>query len=158
MREIKFRGKRIDGGGWVFGSLKRYLDHERVFAILEEVEGGSVYSVIPETIGQFTGLKDKARKEIYEGDLYIGERGYMPSRGYKKKSYPERIKVICVVEWSVYDAGWRGKEIGPIKEHMEADKNAPYDYYHTSLSGSPKGVCSWLEVVGNIYENKELIK
>lgn len=107
---------------------------------------------------QYTGLKDKNGKEIYEGDIYLAERSYMPSRGHKRKGYPDRIKVICVVEWSVYDAGWHPREISPIKEHIEYDKNTPYHYFHTSLSGSPKGNADWIEVIGNIHDNPELLK
>lgn len=158
MRDIKFRGKKIDGGAWVFGSLKKYIDHPMIYAILEEIEAGSVYSVDPETVGQYTGLKDKEGKEIYEGDIYLAERSYMPSRGHKRKGYPDRIKVICVVEWSIYDAGWRAKEISPIKEHIEYDKNAPYHYYHTSLSGASDGNADWIEVIANIHDNPELLK
>lgn len=106
---------------------------------------------------QYTGLKDKNVKEIYDGDIYLATRSYMPSRGYKKKGYPNKITVICVVEWSVYDAGWRCKEISPIIEHIEFDKNAPYHYYQTSLGGNSKGNADWIEVIGNIYENPELI-
>lgn len=106
---------------------------------------------------QYAELIDKNKKEIYQGDIYLAERSYMPSRGHKRKGYPDRIKVICVVEWSVYDAGWCAKEISPIKEHIEYDKNAPYHYYHTSLSGAFDGNADWIEVIGNIYENPELI-
>lgn len=100
---------------------------------------------------------DKNKKPIYEGDIYLAQRSYMPSRGHKRKGYPDRIKVICVVEWSTYDAGWRDKEISPVKEHVVFDKNCPYHYYHTSLSGDSDGNCDWIEVIGNIHENPELI-
>ncbi len=158
MRDIKFRAKSIHPDGeWKFGSLKRYIDHGKV-SIMEEVEGGHMWLIDPATVGQHTGLKDKNGKEIYEGDVYLADRSYMPSRGHLRKGYPERIKVICVVEWSVYDAGWRDREIGPIEEHKEFDKHTPYHYYHTSLSGSQDGNAEWMEVIGNIHDNPELIK
>lgn len=108
-------------------------------------------------ITQFTGLKDKNGKEIYEGDIYLAHRSYMPGRWHKRKGYPDRITVICVVEWSIYNAGWEPKEISPIKEHIEFEKNCPYYYYNTSLMGAQDGNADWIEVIGNIYENPELI-
>ena len=68
-RETKFRGKRADNGEWVYGDLIRYSENE--YKILESfyrqwdiLEGG--YDVIPESVGEYTGLKDK---EIWEGDV-----------------------------------------------------------------------------------------
>jgi len=163
MRGILFRGKRIDNQEWAYGAL--IMSQSKCYILLSVTDhikrdDYEVYmvEVIPETVGQYTGLKDKNGKDIYEGDVYIAERSFMPSRGHLRKGYPRIIKVICVVEWSIYDAGWRDKEIGPIPEHREFDKNCPYHYFHTSLSGSTTGKADWMEVVGNIHDNPEYLK
>jgi uncharacterized phage protein (TIGR01671 family) len=156
MREIKFRAKRSGINEWVIGLLVIGVFGDKLMQREDKI-GDDMVLIDPETLGQYTGLKDKNGKEIYEGDIYIAERSYMPSRGHKRKGYPNRIKVICVAEWSIYDAGWRTNEISPIKEHIEFDENCPYHYHHTSLGGSTNGSTDWIEVIGNIYQNPELL-
>lgn len=69
MREIKFRGRRLDNREWVYGSLIIFHDWEgnRRVQIVDDV--GNIYEADPATVGQYTGLKDKDGKEIYEGDI-----------------------------------------------------------------------------------------
>lgn len=84
MRTIKFRGKRVDNGEWVYGDLIRHYENQRRFIALDQMaytytENGisrlvseRYHEVLPESVGQFVNRTDKWGKEIYVGDTVEG--------------------------------------------------------------------------------------
>lgn len=144
MREIVFRGKSRDDGKWYEGDLgtvahKRFID-----------DGKNNERVIPETVGQYTGLTDKNGKKIFEGDiLKVQTRVYIeednPVFG-KMKAYSEKKRTrYWVVEWgnqTCCGASWYfyGKD---RRFNKRASKSTLWN--------------SEAEVVGNIHDNPELM-
>ena len=136
MREILFRGKRVDNGEWVYGYYVRYEHMGNVKHIIvtdwAQVYVNSYY-VIPETVGQDTGLKDKKGKKIFEGDIL-------------NLKYPRdrRYKVVAKVI--------NGQEISAMV--LKFDNNfttEEFPLYKISAENN-------LEVIGNIHDNPELME
>lgn len=154
MREIKFRGKRCSDGEWVYGS---YLESNRSWAghkphkswIVCSVfsNGGWLslmgrYAVKDDTIGQFTGLQDKNGREIYEGDIV------------RKTETTYRMTDLGVVRYC--------NEAAKFVLHV-TDKYSEYNFSFVkdfqSQDGHATVPChNEYEVVGNVYDDKELLK
>ena len=131
MREIKFRGKRLDNGEWIEGDLLRMNGHWFIF-LDPAPEGIDKYAVDPATVGEFTGLKDKNGKEIYEGDV-------IRSPLSEDKTRPHRIF------YHTGNAAFMGALVDR-KElcYLRLDQDWIYKFGK--------------EVIGNIHDNLELLK
>jgi uncharacterized phage protein (TIGR01671 family) len=135
MRDIEFRGKRKDKSGWVFGDLNQHDIHHGKSIIKK---GCINNAVIPETVGQYTGLKDKNGVKIFEGDIV--EYKYLGTPYRKRK---ERLLTLMgVVSFKNENSGW---SVVMIKD----DKGGPFDYHIMAIQG-------W-EVIGNFHDNPELL-
>jgi uncharacterized phage protein (TIGR01671 family) len=75
MRTIKFRAKLALGGKWLYGSLLRLPDGRYTIYTPDKEASTSCPVIRPDTIGQFTGLRDADGKEIYEGDVIESGQG-----------------------------------------------------------------------------------
>lgn len=138
MREILFKAKRIDNGEWVEGY---YAERNgKTFIGIDISIYGDIFEVFctpvirwleidPETLCQFTGLCDKNGKKIWENDILMA---------HLDESYPEDA-TYETVEWGF--AGWVWHETGSTDRQYLDEFNTEH-----------------FEVVGNIFDNKELLQ
>lgn len=90
MREIKFRGLSLTGD-WIYGNLDNQGNMVEIFNRDDGMFSKSI--VMPKTVGQYTGLKDKDGKEIYEGDILQSPKG-----GVRYVKWTDTFKVFVLVD------------------------------------------------------------
>ena len=135
MREILFRGKRIDNGEWVYSSIiMQDKEHKLLSTEVELFDGEKWRAVDPETVGQFTGLTDKNGKKIFEGDIVKTWKNNIGKIKFGQY-WDEEIEEVF------YGYAWIGK-----------------DEYGESTTLSLNKCWNGHEVIGNIYDNSELLE
>lgn len=130
MREILFRGKHSHKSMWDYGDL--YIDHDKVYISMREtMHGVRVHGeVIPETVGQFTGLTDKNGTKIFEGDI---------------------VRFSLITGRSLVPQGLRQVTFSAGSFMIED----PYSGDDETISRIAASV--ELEVVGNVHDNPDMI-
>ena len=128
MREILFRGKRIDNGEWVEGyfvnlRLIHYQKHQPIITDNNAVS----YDVDPSTVGQYTGLCDKNGKKIFEGDIVKTDKFSEPNKQY-------------IIKYDLQFGAFIGQD--------------RYNLYFVTFDGDG----GEFEVIGNIHDNPELLE
>lgn len=134
MREIKFRGLRADGKGWVYGLPYSSMYDEYIDQI---VEWDCHHDVDPSSVGQFTGLKDKNGKEIYEGDVLTANEYPFQDNGAPNYN--------AVVKWISQGFQYVLTCVNPLKRGISDGVNEPLED------------AGFFEVIGNIHEKGEKI-
>lgn len=128
MREILFRGKKLDNGEWVEGYL--YITHTGTHEIgsynAETNIERLASNVIPSTVGQYTGLKDRNGKRIFEGDIVEGADYTAEDGGYGVVSFDDGA--------------------------FEVSGNNCVGTFHENYWARE------FEVIGNIYDNQEFLE
>lgn len=135
MREILFRGKRVDNGEWVYGYFWSNDVGNSFIRVTKENDEIVLkdYEVSPETVGGYTGLTDKNGKKIFEGDIVR----------YQPELWRESLQ--SVVEYCADKLNYPAFDL----------KNNGYDEGNELQFAYEEGGC---EVIGTIYDNPELLE
>lgn len=190
MREILFRGKRIDNGEWVYGHYGEYIRFEKPISAIsipsdDSFMGNLCYDVDPTTVGEFSSLYDRKNKEIFEGDILefqdhngtwrasveftrgvFGLNVYNPVQiknpdGWKEKHNKVKSR-WWATEWGYEEYGTAFTYRKPLSQKSVFTGNVK-DYKDSELNLLSKtyGHGKYYviaEVIGNIYDNPEILK
>ena len=142
MREILFRGIRKDTHEWVYGFYGEYFNGKKNISCISIVDthaiaGSFCYEVIPETVGQFTGLTDKNGNRIFEGDVLKMEI---------KSNYINPLQAPLVF---IGVCKFKDGSFGFSKQRASIEE-------FTAFSSTTYNV--EFEIIGNIHDNADLLK
>lgn len=148
-----FRGKEKNSGEWIYGDLRHISDGHGgyILCIVDNTNGRNNdvtgVEVIPETVGQCTGLTDKNRTKIFEGDIIESVSRLVnsvgtPTGGTDISRY--------IIEWGEHK--WTKKIFFCNRgDYWKKNNVLPEDLY-------PYTASRYCEVIGNIYDNSELLE
>ena len=135
MREILFRGKRLNDeeNEWAYGSYVKQYECDMIYFPTTESDGFDYAHIIPETVGQYTGLTDKNGTKIFEGDI-------LEIHSSKVGKY--KALICCGNQWgkSAFILSYRG---------------TAWDYM--TVLNDPFKHIKFYTVIGNIHDNPELL-
>ncbi len=146
-REILFRGRDIISGEWITGFL---VDAHHIGCWVES------NPVRPETVGQFTGVKDTELKPIYEGDIVRFLR-YVCTVVFEEGCFGLALNFNDAFDWDYIDE--------EMKEYAGTNQiTACFNDHFISLweilwnFNCDQNTCNVVEVIGNIHDNPELLE
>src|SRR5690554_5728043 len=141
MREIKFRGEILNANCWVYGFYFYSEKENKHYIIGESIDYGyQKIEIDPKTKGQFIGLHDKTGAEIYEADIVKMHYFFDNFAPYTLGAYEDEKEIIGVVG------------IDEMGTYTVCDDDK---YYWLNYMEYPQ---EELEIIGNIYDNPELLK
>jgi len=151
MREILFRGKRVDTGEWVYGNLnygtieiESIKDNYCISDFDVNPWDKKFYPVIPETVGQYTGLNDQNGNKIFEGDIvhyYCSDVTALVKFGLYVDIDVNKEAYGFYSEYKESEIGGSSEKlVQEVIDHRESDEEYG------------------CEVIGNIHDNPELLE
>lgn len=164
MREIVFRGKRVEDGKWVEGFYSQFHNRpiipepniHQIFTLLTENDepiilgntsiGGLWHTIDPNTLCEFTGLCDKNGKKIFEGDVvkYTRTNMYAPSTNFHNQDLVSLHKIY-----------WNDEKYCFYQDHYTEERCIGSGGINFEDDRAEDNI---IEIIGNIYDNPELLE
>lgn len=158
MREILFRGKRRDNDEWVYGYYVCLNGKEhRIYSGFAETDCGDYYpdwyEVIPDTVGQFTGITDRNGTKVFEGDILLIHQFLFDGTEYEKeligKVVYDNEQACYAVDSCIHDE---------IQKYMGYDDTAEFVKEKIPLCLLYGLHEESYTIIGNIFDNPELLE
>ena len=130
MREILFRGKRVDNGEWIEGNLIQYPLSSYSY-VMSNYGFDDAICVLPETVGQFTNMTDCINNLLFEGDLV---KAFDDKKCEFDQSYIGIVKFVG----GAFGVEWHAKNFQTFMPFRDIESN--------------------IMLVGNIFDNPEMLK